>query len=287
MVLRVDFDTPLITLTNMIPYAATNDGAINLADAYRFVVSSNSVRAQFEINNPGGDMSLVVRKSLPLPTLASYDYISTNSGTSDELIIVFTNSVAVPLSPGDWYLSAINESGGPLSYSIKASEWTNSGRPITITGAQISGSGTNLSFCITWDSLVGAHYYVEGVTDLSSTNWAVISPTITAVDVTTSFCVALPSPYHYFRVVEGFAPAQAGPPTGLTVTPGPGGFLLQWAGPVTARYQVQWKSSLTASTWNTIPDIITSTTGQFTYLDDGSQTGGLSSQRFYRIMQVP
>ena len=39
--------------------------------------------------------------------------------------MVFTNSTPVALSAGDWYLSAVNVSGGPATYAIKATEFTN------------------------------------------------------------------------------------------------------------------------------------------------------------------
>jgi autotransporter-associated beta strand protein len=124
--LQVNFDTTnglnIITLTNDIPYFNTNSGAGNIYDYYRFVVSSNAARAQFEILGPTADMTLVVRRGLPPPNLLSYDYVSANPGTNDEFILVLTNSTPVALAPGDWYLTAANISGGPVSYAIKASE---------------------------------------------------------------------------------------------------------------------------------------------------------------------
>jgi hypothetical protein len=189
----------IITLTNTIPYLNTNSGAGNTADYYRFAVSTNAARAQFEINRPSADLTLVAQKGLPLPNLASFDYISANPSTNDEWIVVLTNSVPVPLSAGDWYLSVFNLSGGPASYAIKATEWPVTGRPITVTGINITAGG----FCISWDSLPGVHYYLEGLTNLNSTAWITASPTITATGVSTTNCVPLPSPLHFFRVREG------------------------------------------------------------------------------------
>ena len=60
----------------------------------------------------------------------------------------------------------------------------------------------------------------------------------------------------------------------------------QWTGSTTAQYRVQWKASLT-SAWNNFPGVITSSTGQFSFRDDGSQTGGLGTARFYRLVQRP
>ena len=291
VVLRVDFDTSIITLTNAIAYFNNNSGAFGGVDYYHFVVLNNSVRAQFEINNPSADMQLAVRKGQPpLPSLSTFDYLSANTGTSDELIVAFTNSTPVALSPGDWYLAAINVSSGPVSYSIKATQWAETGQPINVTGTQVVNNGTNLSFCITWQSLIGAHYYVEGITDLGTASWTVVSPTITAVDTNTTWCIDLPTPYHFFRVVEGLAPAFSTPPVlpaQLGVSGTPGGFLLQWTGPANATYEVQWTPSLSPANWNTFPGTVTSTTTTYSYLDDGTQTGGLGSQRFYHVNPVP
>ena len=81
--------------------------------------------------------------------------------------MVFTNSTPVALSAGDRYLSAVNVSGGPATYAIKATEWALPGRPIIITNSTVI---TN-SLCLTWTSLPGVRYHVEGLTSLGSTNW--------------------------------------------------------------------------------------------------------------------
>jgi hypothetical protein len=156
----------------------------------------------------------VVRKGLPLPTLTTYDYISTNSCTNTELIVVITNSTPVALTPGDWYLSVVNVSGGPVTYSVKATEWPVTGLTVVITDT--SFSLTNV--CITWNSLIGAYYYVQGVTTLGSTNWVTISPSILATNTNTTYCVSLPSPYNYFRVLEGIDLSQSLSPTIVTLT---------------------------------------------------------------------
>ncbi|MBI3848777.1 MAG: hypothetical protein HY298_04755, partial [Verrucomicrobia bacterium] len=49
----------------------------------------------------------------------------------------------------------------------------------------------------------------------------------------------------------------------------------------------QWTPSLAPTTWNTFTNIVTSATGNFTFVDDGSQTGGLGATRFYRLLLYP
>ncbi len=293
---RVDFNNTniplvtIITLTNAIPYSNTNPNTFTNTDFYRFVVSSNSVRAQFEINNPSGNVDLYARKGLPLPTQFFSDYGSANTGTNDELIIVFNSSTPVPLTPGDWYLAAVNASGGPATYSIKATEYSVYGTNLNIIAWQFV---TN-SFCVTWNSLAGAHYVVQGRTDLTPPHiWSDISPTITAVAAQTTYCVPLPSAYHFFRIREGLALNVANPPTTNAppqiggITAGPGGVTLNWTAPLGQQFQVQWTPAIQPATWTTFTNIITSPNGLYTFTDDGTQTGGLGALRFYRLRQYP
>ena len=273
---------PVITLTNAIPYLRTATPA-NSLDYYHFVVSSNSARAQFEVDQPSGSVTLVARRNLPLPSLAVYDYISQNAySTNNQLIVVLTNSTPVALAPGDWYLAVVNGSIAPVAYTVKATEWATTGQPITFSGVQYV---TN-SVCFTWSSLPGAYYYLQGAANVSGTNWVAASPTILALTNSTTWCVSLPSPYAFFRIAEGLVPVAATPPI-INADWTTNGFLLTWLGPVTANYQVQWKTSLPAITWNTFTNILTSTNDQFSFLDNGSQTGGLGLTRFYRVIVVP
>jgi len=277
----------LVTLTNGVPYFTTNSLATTNVDYYHYLVSTNAARAQFEINHPTGAVTLVARHGLPLPNLSSYDYLSAAGGTNDDLIVLFTNSVPVPLAPGDWYLAAVNVSGGPVAYSIKATDWPATGLPILITGTGLSSTN---SFCITWTSLPGVHYVVEGVTALPSTNWVAVSPVITAVTNLTTWCIGLPSPYHFFRVREGELAGPVSipvPPVITGVTRSTNGVNILFRGTTGQKYQVQWTPVVAPTAWLTFSNIITSVTTQFSFFDDGTQTGGLGPTRFYRAFQLP
>jgi hypothetical protein len=76
------------------------------------------------------------------------------------------------------------------------------------------------------------------------------------------------------------------PPTITNITHTNNSVFIEWSGPTTAQYQVQWKSAL-AQTWNSFTNTISSATGQFSFLDNGSQTGGFGATRFYRLVQLP
>jgi hypothetical protein len=269
----------IITLFSGVPYANTNAGGTNNHDYYRFVVSTNAVRAQFEINNPTADLALVARKGLPLPNLSSYDLLSTNSGTRDELIVFFDFSQPVRLTPGNWFLTAVNSSSGPSGYSIKATEFFAYATNIVITNWAVVSN----SFCLTWISEPGIHYFVQGMTEVNFTNWVSLSGTLMATDFLTTYCVPLPSSFHFFRVGEGLAPETFPAPLVYISRTGTG-LMLQWLAPTSQEFQVQWSAPIAPPAWNTFSNIVTSITGTFTFLDDGSQSGGLSGPRFYRLV---
>ncbi len=284
-IIYVDFDLatfpPTVELTNAIPYCTVNPLPFSL-DYYHYSVSAGAVRAQFELRDLSGDMTLVLRRELP-PTLAVFDYLSANVYTNDEIITVFDFSQPVPLTPGDWYFAAANLSPGPVSYCAAVREWNMYGTNIVITNAFL---GSN-SFCLTWTSLDGAPYFVEGVTNLPSSDWVAVSPTVYGTGAATTYCVPLPSPYHFFRVREGQAlSTYVPPPVILRILKRFNGVEITWSGPPGQQYQVEWSSQLAPPVWTAFPEIVTSATGIYQYLDDGTQTGSFNTV-YYRLVLLP
>jgi len=90
-----------------------------------------------------------------------------------------------------------------------------------------------------------------------------------------------------FQVAFGFAPIIA--VSNFSITPTNGGIWLRWNGLTNYQYQVQWTTNLLPPVaWNTISNIVlTSTTGIFTFFDDGSLTGGFGPMKFYRLIAWP
>jgi subtilisin-like proprotein convertase family protein len=274
----------IITLASGVPYRNSNSGAGDATDYYHYVVTTNARRAQFEIDAPTGDMTLVARKGLPLPTLTNYACLSANPGPNEELITLFDFSTPVPLTPGDWFISAVNVSGEPVRYTITATEFPAYATNVAITSCQALAD----SFCLTWPSVPGIHYYVQGKTNVNDTNWVAVSPTIAAADVLTTCCIALPSPCHFFRVSEGLVVAPYVPPFRITrIISDTNGVLLQWLAPSNNQFQAQWTPVLAPPNWTSFTNILTSTNGAFSFLDDGSQTVGLAAPRYYRLQQLP
>ena len=202
--IQVDFGIDAIALTNKVPYFGTDPGGTNTpSQIYTFNVPTNAARVQFEINAPSSNMTLVASLGLPPPSLSRFDYNSANPTTNDELIVVFTNSIPVALTAGNWFLSPINVSGGPVTYSIMASYWDVTGRPFSITNWAM---GSN-SFCMTWTALDYVHYYIEGKQTLSDPHWYKATWTLTTPPNTYSLsdCIDLTSPFQFFRITEGLS----------------------------------------------------------------------------------
>ena len=90
-----------------------------------------------------------------------------------------------------------------------------------------------------------------------------------------------------FQVAFGFTPPIA--VSSFSVTATNGGVWLKWNGLTNYQYQVQWTTNLAPpAAWNTISNIVlTSTTGIFTFFDDGSLTGGSGPMKFYRLIVWP
>ena len=272
----------IVTLTNTVPYAGTNAGVLNATnDYYRFVVTPQALGVRFEILGATGDMSLVARKGLPLPDLGGFDYISANPGLQDELIQIATNSAPVPLSPGDWFLTAVNVSGAPVSYNILATEiYTLPDTNVVVVDQYI----TNNSFCLTWISVPGNSYYVEGITDFGSTNWVNVSGQITATSTLTTWCLGLPSEYHFFRVIQGIPPNP--PPVTDTevpvdnVTVTTNSICLTWTTVPGANYYVQGVTQLGGTNWTTLTNITATSTSTTWCLDRPTP------YQFFRVMRA-
>ncbi len=119
--IEVDFD--ITTLTNMVPL--TNSLPIGgVQRYYQYDVSTNAIGVEFQLLNVTGNLTLVASKGPPLPTLAANAYSATYVGSPTETILVLSNSLPVPLSPGRWYLGVYNNDITTQNYTIMASELT-------------------------------------------------------------------------------------------------------------------------------------------------------------------
>ncbi len=193
---------PIITLSNAVACALTNSPAAQSSnDCFRFVVSTNSQRAQFEILDATGPMVLTVKKGFPPPDAGSFDYLDPVLGDHQSIVVLDCSS-PVPLTGGEWFTTVINVSGADAAYTIKVTEWSARGTQILLEPPVVSGGGV----CLTWSTLPGLEYHLRGASHLDDTNWVAVSPGIIASGYSTTYCVPQTETCAFFRV-------YAGPPT--------------------------------------------------------------------------
>jgi hypothetical protein len=105
---------------------------------------------------------------------------------------------------GNWNLEIRDSRAGAASPLPQLLSWQlqfvfeNGLPPPVIIAAQVL---TN-SFCLTWASMPGTQYHVQGKTNLTDSGWTVVSPALTAPAHQTTWCLALPAGIHYFRVQQ-------------------------------------------------------------------------------------
>ncbi|MBN2505301.1 MAG: hypothetical protein JXQ71_01265, partial [Verrucomicrobia bacterium] len=272
-------------LTNGVAFTNTATALPSLAtDYYALTVSSNKVRAQFEIIDPESDVTLVLRRGLPLPTLAQFDYRSANPSTNQEWLVVYDTSAPVPLSEGAWYVGVVKLETNRVRYTVRFTEFDQFGTNLVIT--RISPSA--ISLCIAWTNAVpGVVYHLEGAPLLAAKPaWSAVSPALTATAPDMEWCLPWPTPYRFFQVAEGFPISSNVLPTAaeLRLLPvGAGGVLFQWTAMPGLSFSVEWASNVTGPWQEFSAPLILFTNGAYRFTDDHSETGSPSPTRFYRV----
>jgi hypothetical protein len=148
---------------------------------------------------------------------------------------------------------------------------------------------TTNEFCITWASQAGVDYQVRGKTNITDATWDTVSPVIRATGTETTFCVSLTDPHHFFQVIQvgGSGGGTNQFSISLSRLPAGAGFLLTWTAPPNQRFQVEYSFTMPATNWTSFTNVVTSATSNYSFIDDGSQTGGLTPGRYYRVRQLP
>jgi hypothetical protein len=272
----------IIRLTNDVPVDFTIAAGSQPTNFFLFTIDQTNATVSFWLYNLNNPAELLVDLgAFPDPT--AYLFAASGSSNNPAQVFVDTN-VFPPNLNGDWYLAVDNLPTNDLSFTILATFSTN-GPPTNIVVINPQVVVTNGNICLSWNSVIGQDYHVEAKTNLTDPTWTVISPTITATNTTTTYCVPITGPQLFLRVVQG---AAAAAPlinfSSLTMTPG--GFVLNWTAPVADRFNVQYATNLPPA-WLTFTNLVTSTNGNFTFTDDGSQTGGLGGLRFYQLILLP
>ena len=145
----------------------------------------------------------------------------------------------------------------------------------------------NQELCITWNSQGEISYILQGTENLDGGEWEDIE-TVVADGETTSYC--LPTgmqSMRFFRVaILGMAPITQPRVTLQARLLEDGGVALTWRAEVGRQFRVEFTDMIPPRNWTTIPMILSSDGGDSIFTDDGSMTGGLSEQRYYRLQKV-
>ena len=94
-------------------------------DYYRFVASADVRWIDVELAPADGNVDLVLRRDLPLPTAVFYSYTSANLGLTNDSIRVSRLSLPDPADAGDWYIGVVNREQRSVTYSLRATETPN------------------------------------------------------------------------------------------------------------------------------------------------------------------
>jgi hypothetical protein len=86
--------------------------------------------------------------------------------------------------------------------------------------------------------------------------------------------------------VNSGAPAAPGPVVIDSIQKTATGVEIRWTAPAGGLYEVQWKPSIIGA-WTSFTNTVTSVTTSYLFIDDGTQSGGLAGEKFYRVNLLP
>jgi hypothetical protein len=143
--------------------------------------------------------------------------------------------------------------------------------------------------CLSWSSMAGGSYQVQGTSDISVGNWFVLE-TLESNEESLTHCIDLPAEHAFYRIAvlegdsdnggNGQGPLESASIDSVSFEDGQ--ITVRWSGSSGLAYRVSYANSLVGP-WVEIPEVIFSDTESFEFIDDGSLTGGLLSPRFYRV----
>jgi len=267
-----------------------------------------STNAPPTVGNPD-DFHLLTNATSGSVTLSTNGTPQLIDGGTYYLGVQNTNNGSVIYSLAvNFGFSAVITNSGPSTNTVPISG---------ITRTNIGG-GTN-AFTLVWFAPSNDLFMVQWNNNLAGGTWNTFSnivsydPNAANVNATNTQFDFLDdgsqtgglTPSRYYRLILlGSAPpatnsspvTNAVPISGITRTNIGGGtnaFTLVWFAPSNDLFMVQWNNSLVGGTWSTFSNIVSydttwtninATNTEFDFLDDGSQTGGLTPGRFYRLI---
>jgi len=281
------YGSNILTLTNALSYTATNTGTgvgpLVPVDYYSFNVPTNARHAQWEILNPSHDMTLVLKKDLPVPDLLNATQVSARGGTSDELIFLYEGTNSFQLSPGVWYMGAINATGRTNVYTAFAQWDRDPGTNFNFSGSTV----INGAVCLTWtNTLTNANYHLLGADVVNPAYWVPVPPSLRAASNALTWCSTNP-PFPIVRLTEGLVPGLDPAVSNLDGTPLPtNGFTVRWSAPADLQFRLDFTDPIFPFNWQTLTNNYSSTNGLWEFFD-GPYPGSGPPARLYRFFQLP
>lgn len=282
-----------VPVTNTI--AADTLGLPQVLDYYQFTVPDGATNVTFQVTPFNGNVDLVLRKG-DLPDAYTFDYVSANPDVVPEIITVDPTTFPVPLAPGDWFLGVVNNSLLSTTYAVRVTSLpAGVGGPLRINPVVTVVNGVAT---FTWQAAPGLRFQVQYATEIPPDGvivWTAVPGEVTSLTGDYSFTddgslTGGLTAFKIYRVVQ--LPAGAG--GGLSINPvvseANGVATFTWQATPGQRFQVQYATEIPADgviAWTAVPGVVTSPTGDYSFADDGSLTGGRTAFKIYRIVQLP
>ncbi|MBM3821567.1 MAG: hypothetical protein FJ404_01555 [Verrucomicrobia bacterium] len=206
-----------------------------------------------------GQLGLLLKKGLPVPSPTDFQFFDRSDESGEAWIGWNRQSLPVPLSAGEWYVAVENIGPGPLPYRFSYTVFAE-GDLFTNRVALTVGESAD-SLCVRWTGVAGTAYVVQGTTNRVNPVWTLVSGAILGTGSEQSVCLAKPTSYVEFRILDGKAAPPPPPPANLAISPSvnvtPESFCLSWASTPGITYRVEGKADLLDGTWVAVsPSIV-------------------------------
>jgi len=253
---------PAGTLTNYT--VSSTNGTLSVTAAALNVVANNASRAYGMANPPFTGTTTGIQNSDNITAI----YSTTATPTSPVGTYPIVPTLVDPDHKASNYI--ITSNNGTLAV-------TNSTVPVILSIAP-AGAG---SVVITWTSVSNSVYRVQYKASLASTNWVSLAPDVVAAGGTASYTDhPAGAAQRYYRILFVSSAPFIAPVIQSIVGAGTPNVVITWSAVSNQVYRVQYKTSLSSTSWfNLAPDVTaTNSTASFT------DHPGAAAQRYYRVV---
>lgn len=255
--------TNVVALTNSVPLDFTIQYCPEFTNYFRFTITNPVPGVRFVVTNLNANADIFASfNSLPTPV----SFLSSNtSGTNFSAAPTITTNSQQPTLRGDWYVLVVNRLPTNFRFTIQGDELIEIERPgIRFIIPDLTFRPGEL--CLTWDTVFGYFYNVQGKAAVDDPAWIDAAPQSTGTGESVTYCMSFPGPFRFFRIMETpTTPLPPPPPVGQYITPlllvGQSNLCVRWPSMVLSNYYVQAKSSVDDATWARVSPLIT-TAGQ-------------------------